>query len=153
MRDDWGPWNGTKQDGNQNPNQQNPNQQNSNHWMSPSQLQQQSEGYPPGHPPQGGGFPPGYRPPGSGMATASLVLGILSLVFWILYIGYIIMAPLAIIFGAVAKRQGNLSGFATAGIVMGIVSIAGAILFWVACGAFMCAIWDEVMLEMMEMGI
>ena len=116
--------------------------------MSPSQLQHQSEALPPGYPPYGGGFPPGYRQPGSGMATASMVLGILSLVFWLLYIGYIIMAPLAIIFGVVAKRQGNPSGMATAGIVMGIISIALGILFWVACGAFIWAIWDEIMWEM-----
>ena len=87
-QDDWGPWNSTQQ-GNQNPNQ----------------GMQQGEGYPPGYPPPGGGFPPGYKPPGHGMAIASMVLGILSLVFWIGYIGYIIMAPLAIIFGLSLRNK------------------------------------------------
>ena len=137
MRDDWGPRQQQQDDG-----------QNTNQGMQPGQ----GDGYPPGYPP--GWIPPGYKPPGSGMATASLVLGILSLVFWIGYIGYVVMAPLAIIFGAVAKKQGSTSGFATAGIVMGIVSIALAVLFWVACGAFICAIWDEVWNEVMwEMGL
>ena len=135
MRDDWGPWNQGQQDENQNTNQGMPAGQN--------------EGFPPGYPPTGGGFPPGYRPPGSGMATASMVLGILSLVFWSLLLGYIIMAPLAIIFGVIAKKQGSPSGMATAGIVMGIISIVSGILFWVACGAIICAFWDEIWYEVM----
>ena len=147
MRDDWGPWTQAQQDQNQNANQGT------------------QQGHPPqGHPPQQGGsypggyppgvFPPGYKPPGHGMATAAMVLGILSLVFWLLYIGYIVFAPLAIIFGAVAKKQGSPSGMATAGIVMGIVSVAGGILFWVVCGAFICAIWDDIWYEVMwEMGL
>ena len=137
MRDDWGPR-----------QQQDDERQNTNQGMQPGQ----NDGYPPGYPP--GWPPPGYRPPGSGMATASMVLGILSLVLWTGFIGYIIMAPLAIIFGVVAKKQGSTSGMATAGIVMGIVSIAGAILFSAVCGAFVCAVWDEIWHDVMwEMGL
>ena len=123
-QDEWGPWNQAQQGENQ----------NSNNSM------------PPGYPPTGGY--PYYRPPANGLAIASMVLGILSLVLWIVVWGYIIFAPLAIILGAVAKKKGNPSGMATAGIVLGIISISTGILFWVACGAFMCAFWDELMWEM-----
>ena len=129
-QDDWGPWKQGQQNQNQNMNQGTP----------PGYQPHQGGGYPGGYPPYGGGYPPGYKPPGSGLAIAALVLGILSLVFWVAYIGYVIMAPLAIIFGALAKRQGNSSGMATAGIVMGIISIAGALLFWIACVAICAAV-------------
>ena len=126
-QDDWGPWNGSKQGGNQYPP------------PSGGYPPGGGGGYPPGYPP-GGGYGSGYKPPGNGLAIASLVLGILSLVFWIAYLGYVVMAPLAIIFGAVAKKQGNPSGMATAGIVMGIISIAGALLFWIACVTICAAV-------------
>ena len=77
-------------------------------------------------PPMGWG-----RPPGHNMAIASLVMGILSLVFWCCYIGYIIFAPLGIIFAVLARKQGSISGMATAGLVTSIISIASAIIFWV----------------------
>ena len=75
--------------------------------------------------------PMGFKPPGHGMAIASLVMGILSLVLWCCYIGYIIFAPLGIIFAVIARRQGSISGMATAGLVTSIISIASAIIFWV----------------------
>lgn len=64
------------------------------------------------------------KQPGSGLATASLVLGILSL---ILFMFPFIPSILAIIFGGVAKSKGNKSGMATAGLVCGIISLV----FWV----------------------
>ena len=127
-QDDWGPWSGSKQGGNQYP---------------PGYPPQQGGGYPPGYPP-GGGY--GYRPPGGGgggMAVASLVLGILSLVslfFAWLPVGFIILSSLAIIFGAVAKKQGYVGGMATAGIVMGVISLALGLLFWIACMTICAAI-------------
>lgn len=60
------------------------------------------------------------KQPGSGLATASLVLGILSLV---LFMFPFITSILAIIFGGVAKSKGNKSGMATAGLVCGIISL------------------------------
>ena len=60
------------------------------------------------------------KQPGSGLATASLVLGILSLV---LFMFPFITGILAIIFGGVAKSKGNKSGMATAGLVCGIISL------------------------------
>ena len=77
-------------------------------------------------PPLGGG-----KEPGHGMAVASLVMGILSLVLWCICLGYIIFAPLGIIFAAVAKKQGSTSGMSTAGLVTSIVSIVTGILYWV----------------------
>ena len=71
------------------------------------------------------------KPPGQGMATASLVMGILSLVFWCLCIGYAIFAPLGIIFCIVAKNQGSTSGMATAGLVTSIISIVTGIIYWI----------------------
>lgn len=64
------------------------------------------------------------KQPGSGLATASLVLGILSLV---LFMVPFITSILAIIFGGVAKSKGNKSGMATAGLVCGIISLV----FWI----------------------
>ena len=119
-QDDWGPWNGPGQGTNQ---------------YSP-----QGGGYPPppgGYPP-GGGYP-GYKPPGNGMAIASMVMGILSLVFWLVVLGYVIFAPLGIIFGIVAKKQGYPGGMATAGLVMSIISIATGALYWVVCVCFFAA--------------
>ena len=74
--------------------------------------------------------PPG-NPPGHGMAVTSMIMGILSLVFWCLCIGYVIFAPLGIIFAVIAKKQGSTSSMATAGLVTGIVSLVGGILYWV----------------------
>ena len=81
---------------------------------------------PPPQPPLGGGNPPGH-----GMAIASLVMGILSLVFWCLCIGYLIFGPLGIVFAVVARKQGSRSGMTTAGLATSIVSIVAGILYWV----------------------
>ena len=54
--------------------------------------------------------------PGRGLAIASLVLGIVSF-----FCVGVIAGIVAIIFGAMAKNQGNKSGMATAGIVLGII--------------------------------
>lgn len=55
---------------------------------------------------------------GKSLAIASLVLGIISFI-----IMPYIAGALAIVLGAVAKKQGCKSGMATAGIVLGIVGI------------------------------
>ncbi len=60
------------------------------------------------------------KQPASGLATASMVLGILSLV---LFMFPFVISILAIIFGGVAKSKGNKSGMATAGLVCGIISL------------------------------
>ena len=75
--------------------------------------------------------PMGGKEPGHGMAVASLVMGILSLVFWCLCIGYIIFAPLGIIFAVVARRRGSTSGMLTAGLATSIVSIVAGVVYWI----------------------
>lgn len=69
----------------------------------------------------------------TGFATTALVLGILSVIFcWIPIVGMItfVLAPLAIIFGALGRKS-NKSGQATAGLVMGVVGLAVSII-WMA---------------------
>lgn len=65
--------------------------------------------------------------PANGLAIASLVCGIIS----ILCCGYL-LGVLAIVFGVVAKAQGNRGGLATAGIVCGIVGLGIWLLFLLA---------------------
>lgn len=73
---------------------------------------------------------PNYRPAPrtNGMAVASLVLGVLSIFFVFCYGLGVILAILAIVFGAISqgaiKRSGGAetgSGYAVAGLVIGIV--------------------------------
>ena len=68
------------------------------------------------HPLPGGGQPPNQ--PKDELATASFVLGILSLIM----MGFI-LGPLAIIFANFAKKNGNTSSKVTAGLVTGIVGL------------------------------
>ena len=101
----------------------------------------QNNQYPAPPPPTGGGNPPGH-----GMAVTSMIMGILSLVFWHCYIGYIIFAPLGIIFAVVAKKQGSTSGMATVGLITSIVSIVSGILFLVVFGLILGAVtWGHLM--------
>ncbi len=78
---------------------------------------------------------------GNGAATASLVLGILSVLAWFLGYGAIISAILGIIgliCASVSKKAGNTSGVRTAGFVLSLLgTIIGTIIF-LSCLA--CAI-------------
>lgn len=69
--------------------------------------------------------------PGKGLATASLVLGIVSF-----FLFPVICGPLAIVFGIMAKKQGNTSGVATAGIVTGIIGLVLWIIMLVFVSSF-----------------
>ena len=109
--------------------------------QDPNQYPQQPPGqYPQQAPPQyQGQYPPQYpqqyatRVPNNGMGVASLVLGILGLVFW-LFFGWI-LSIIAVILGHVAKSQIDKSngtqqgrGMAIAGLVMGWIGVAFLIL-------------------------
>jgi hypothetical protein len=66
---------------------------------------------------------PGGPSGGSGLAVASLVFGIIGIVFcWIPVMNWI-LAILAIILGAVGVRRQTGKGMAIAGLVLGLVSV------------------------------
>lgn len=65
--------------------------------------------------------------PGKGLAIAGMVCGIISLLCL-----PIVLGPLGIIFGGVAKSKGCRSGMATAGIVCGAIGLALWLLMMVA---------------------
>ena len=74
--------------------------------------------------------PPAYRPPvnvapsnkGRGFGIASMICGIVALLFAFIYLG-IILGILGIIFGAVSKSKGYRGGMATAGIVCASIAL------------------------------
>lgn len=75
--------------------------------------------------------PPQYQPPvapqkkpSNGMAIASLVLGVLAIIFVFIYawIG-IVLAVVSIVLAAIAKKE-SPSGLATAGLVLSIIALA-----------------------------
>jgi len=84
-------------------------------------------------------------PKNSGFAIASMVLGIIGIVFGIipgLALAGIICGIIAIILGIVGKNtidnsNGQLTGrgMATAGLVLGIITVGLDILFWIACAS------------------
>ena len=86
---------------------------------------------------------PPSSPPGKGMSIASMVLGIVGLVFfWVIYIS-LPVAIVGIILGALSKKKlveaGAPAGMATAGIVMSVIVIAASIIFLLACAACVAA--------------
>ena len=96
--------------------------------------------------PNGGHLPPVTPPvsqPGHGMAVASLVLGIVSLVFtFVVPLVFItwILAIVGIVEAVAAKRQGYVEGMATAGLVCSIIALSlGAVIF-LACAAHLLAL-------------
>ena len=89
------------------------------------------------------------RPQSSGLATASLVLGIISIVtFWTFGFG-VLLGILAVILGVVARRRARdavgqtNAGRATAGIVTGVLGAIGGLLFVL----MIVLVWDDVVTE------
>ena len=87
----------------------------------------------------------------NGMATASLVLGILSIVLFFTSWIAIIMGILAIIFGVVAKNKikadpelAHTGGAAKGGIIMGIIGIVIVIVMIVIAMMFLSAVVGSV---------
>lgn len=120
---------------------------------------------PPGNqwapPPPGQGFGPSgtdagvyyspqmSQPQTNGIATASLVLGILSIVtFWTFGFG-VVLGILAIVFGVMGRKRSREAvgtpnaGRATAGIVTGILGTIGGLLFVL----MIVLIWPDVVDE------
>ncbi|MEO9138426.1 MAG: DUF4190 domain-containing protein [Jatrophihabitans sp.] len=114
--------------------QQGGNQYDQSGGQPPQQGYPQEQGYP-----QGQGYPsaPGYgqygsypapqQQPGNGLAIAGMVCGIIGLlIFWI------VLSPLAIIFGGIGWSRANngakYKGQAIAGVVLGVIGIIGYII-------------------------
>ncbi len=76
--------------------------------------------------------------PGRAEAIASMVLGIIAILFW--FLGWssvisIILAVIGLILASNSKKKGYDSGIQTAGFVLSIVSLFGGILIFIACVA------------------
>ena len=72
------------------------------------------------------------------MAVASLVLGIIALVFSLFFVGLnwlgVIMGIIGIILGALGRSSSpEKKGMATAGLVLSIIATALGVVFWLAC--------------------
>ncbi len=76
--------------------------------------------------------------PGNGVATASLVLGIVSVVTWFLgsfaFIG-LVTGIIGLICASKAKKQGFNGGIRTAGFVLSIIGLVGSAIVFIACVA------------------
>jgi hypothetical protein len=84
--------------------------------------------------------------PSNGMAIASLVLGIISVVFvWIPVLGMIawVTSPLGLIFGALAMRKPTHRGMAIAGLVCSVVGLVICLCWGLIFGAAISAAASE----------
>ncbi len=78
-------------------------------------------------------------PPGKGLATASLVLGIISVALW--FFGYmsfisfisLVLGIVGVILAVMAKKQGCEDGVRMAGLILSIIGLIGGAIFFVAC--------------------
>lgn len=83
----------------------------------------------------------GYNNPqgsgdGHGLAVASLVLGIVSIVFWFFGAGSIvglISGVIGLVCASSAKKRGTEGGIQTAGFVCSLIGVIGSSLIFVAC--------------------
>ncbi len=93
-----------------------------------------------------GGYP--QAPARNGMGTAALVLGILALVFAILFFPVgLVLGILAVIFGFIGRGRANRGeatngGAATAGLVMGILGLIASIAIAVFAGSIFNKVKD-----------
>ena len=74
--------------------------------------------------------------PGKGAAVASLVLGIVSIVFWVFGIGAVVglvTGIIGLICSSNSKKQGFSGGMQTAGFVCSLIGLIGSALIFVAC--------------------
>lgn len=80
----------------------------------------------------------GGSEPGKGAAVASLVLGIISVVFWFFGMGAIVglvTGVVGIICASNAKKAGYQGGIQTAGFVCSVIGVIGSAIIFVACVA------------------
>ena len=71
--------------------------------------------------------------PAGGLAVASLVLGIVGLVFAFLFVWIgLICSVIGLVFAIVAKNNGNRSGMRTAGFVLSIIGLILSLILLIA---------------------
>lgn len=76
--------------------------------------------------------------PGKGKAIASMVLGIVGVVFWFFGVGSLIsliVGVVGLILSGSAKKEGFVGGIRTAGFVLSLISTIGGSIFFVSCVA------------------
>ena len=73
------------------------------------------------------------------MAVASLVLGIISIVCGLFFMGFqwlgALLGVVGIVLGALGKKNPEKKGMATAGLVCSIIGLVLSLVFYVACVA------------------
>ena len=74
--------------------------------------------------------------PGKSAATASMVLGIISVVLW--FFGYssiasVILGIIGLVLVSKAKGEGYESGIRTAGFVLSLIGVIGGVIVFIAC--------------------
>lgn len=77
-------------------------------------------------------------PPGKGAATTSMVLGIISVVFWffnVLAFVSVVLGIVGLICAGNAKKAGYEGGIRTAGFVLSLIGLIGGGIVFVACVA------------------
>ena len=109
-------------------------------------MQDQNQQY--DYPPPPGPTGPPSSPPGNGMAIASLVLGIISILFFwtsIFAIIFMVTSIIGIVLGVLSRKKNSLAGFptglGTAGLVLNIIALIFTSLSFIFCGiCITCAI-------------
>lgn len=83
-------------------------------------------------------MPEQTSPPGKNNAIASLVLGIIAVVFW--FFGYsalvsVVLGIIGLLQASKAKELGYEDGLRTAGFVLSLIGLIGGALAFLACAA------------------
>ena len=81
---------------------------------------------------------PPQSPPGYGQAIASMVLGIIAVVFW--FFGWsaivsVVLGIIGVVLASKSKALGYNGPIRTAGFVLSIIGLAGGVVFFISCVA------------------
>jgi len=91
--------------------------------------------------------------PGKGKAIASLVLGIVAIVFW--WFGYssivsVVCGIIGIILAISAKKDGFNSPLRTVGFILSLIGLIGGAIFFIACAACAAAVSTDAGLNALQ---